>query len=132
MKNIPRNKNQKADVLSKLASVVFNHLTKEILVETLDMPSMDMEEINAVVEEEGETWMTPIINYLERGVWPEDQNEARALRIKIGQYVMEEGVLFKKSYLMPMLWCVGPLSQAAGQDDREGGKEVRVGQYCLQ
>ncbi|GJW34669.1 reverse transcriptase domain-containing protein [Tanacetum coccineum] len=107
--NIPRNKNQKADVLSKLASVAFNHLTKEVLVETLDMPSTDMKEINAVVEEEGETWMTPIVNCLERGIWPEDQHEARALRMKIGQYVMEEGVLFKRSYLMPMLRCVGPL-----------------------
>ncbi|GJW81311.1 reverse transcriptase domain-containing protein [Tanacetum coccineum] len=70
---------------------------------------MDVEEINAVVDEEGETWMTPIINCLERGIWPEDQNEARALRMKINQYVMEEGVLFKRSYLMPMLRCVGPL-----------------------
>ncbi|GKE14427.1 reverse transcriptase domain-containing protein [Tanacetum coccineum] len=95
IKIIPRNKNQKADVLSKLASVAFNHLTKEILVETLDTPSMDIEEINPILEEERETWMTPIINCLERGIWPEDQNEARALRMKIGQFVMEEGVLFK-------------------------------------
>nr|GEV66349.1 reverse transcriptase domain-containing protein [Tanacetum cinerariifolium] len=72
IQNKPRNKNQKADVLSKLASVAFNHLTKEILVETLDVPSMDVEEINVVVEEEGETWMTPIINCLESGIWPED------------------------------------------------------------
>ncbi|GJT01381.1 reverse transcriptase domain-containing protein [Tanacetum coccineum] len=79
MGNIPRNKNQKADVLSKLASVAFNHLTKEVLVETLDMSLTDMKEINAVVEEEGETWMTPIINCLERGIWPEDQHEARIL-----------------------------------------------------
>ncbi|GJZ64461.1 integrase, catalytic region, zinc finger, CCHC-type containing protein, partial [Tanacetum coccineum] len=76
IQNIPRNKNQKADILSKLASVAFNHLTKEILVETLDMPSMDVKEINTIVEEEGETRMTPIINCLERGVWPEDQNKA--------------------------------------------------------
>ncbi|GJS31547.1 reverse transcriptase domain-containing protein [Tanacetum coccineum] len=33
IENIPRNMNQKADVLSKLASVAFNHLTKEVLVE---------------------------------------------------------------------------------------------------
>ncbi|GJR94829.1 reverse transcriptase domain-containing protein [Tanacetum coccineum] len=98
-----------ADALSKLASVAFNHLTKEILVETLDVPSMDVEELNAVVEEEGETWMTPIVNCLERGIWPEDQNEARTLRMKINQYVMEEGVLFKRSYLMHMLRRVGPL-----------------------
>ncbi|GJX52154.1 reverse transcriptase domain-containing protein [Tanacetum coccineum] len=64
IKNIPRNQNQKADVLSKLASVAFNHLTKEILVETLDTPSMDCGEINAIVEEEGENWMSPIIRCL--------------------------------------------------------------------
>ncbi|GJT60139.1 reverse transcriptase domain-containing protein [Tanacetum coccineum] len=67
IKNIPRNQNQKADVLSKLASVAFNHLTKEILVETLDTPSMDCGEINAIVEEEGENWMSPIIRCLEEG-----------------------------------------------------------------
>ncbi|GJT38766.1 reverse transcriptase domain-containing protein [Tanacetum coccineum] len=61
------NQNQKADVLSKLASVAFNHLTKEILVETLDTPSMDYGEINAIVEEEGENWMSPIIRCLEEG-----------------------------------------------------------------
>ncbi|GJV72731.1 reverse transcriptase domain-containing protein [Tanacetum coccineum] len=53
--------------------------------------------------------MTPIINCIESGIWPEDQNEVRALQMKINQYVMEDGVLFKRSYLMPMLWCVGPL-----------------------
>ncbi|GJY75395.1 reverse transcriptase domain-containing protein [Tanacetum coccineum] len=36
IKNIPRNQNQKADVLSKIASVAFNHLTKEVLVEVLN------------------------------------------------------------------------------------------------
>ncbi|GJU59750.1 reverse transcriptase domain-containing protein [Tanacetum coccineum] len=43
------------------------------------------------MEEEGETWMTPIINCLEKGIWPEEQNEACALRMKISQYAMEEG-----------------------------------------
>ncbi|GJX32650.1 reverse transcriptase domain-containing protein [Tanacetum coccineum] len=55
IRNISRNKKQKADLLSKLASIAFNHLIKEILVKTLDIPSMDIEEINAIVEEEGET-----------------------------------------------------------------------------
>nr|GEV52914.1 reverse transcriptase domain-containing protein [Tanacetum cinerariifolium] len=44
IKNIPRNQNQKADVLSKLASVAFNHLTKEILVEVLNSKSVDVQE----------------------------------------------------------------------------------------
>ncbi|GKG06510.1 reverse transcriptase domain-containing protein, partial [Tanacetum coccineum] len=59
IQNIPRNQNQMADVLSKLASVAFNHLTKEILVEGLEIPSTEMKSVNAVVEEEGDNWMTP-------------------------------------------------------------------------
>lgn len=109
IRNIPRAQNQKADVLSKLASVAFNHLTKEILVEILEQPSTEEKEIRAIVEEEEENWMTPIVQCLKDGVWPEDPNEARALRMKIPQYVLEGYVLFKKSYLSPMARCVGPL-----------------------
>ncbi|GKC49852.1 reverse transcriptase domain-containing protein [Tanacetum coccineum] len=53
--------------------------------------------------------MTPITRCLAEGVWPKDKEERRALRMKINQYVLEEGVLFKKGYLVPMLRCVGPL-----------------------
>lgn len=109
IKNIPRAQNQKADVLSKLASVAFNHLTKEILVEVLEKPSTEEERINAIVEEEEENWMSPIFRCLKEGIWPEDQNEARNLRMKISHYTLIDDVLFKKSYLGPMLRCVGPL-----------------------
>lgn len=108
--NIPRAQNQKAYVLSKLASVAFNHLTKEILVEVLEKPSTEEERINAIVEEEEEeNWMSPIFRCLKEGIWPEDQNEARNLRMKISHYTLIDDVLFKKSYLGPMLRCVGPL-----------------------
>ncbi|GKB09835.1 reverse transcriptase domain-containing protein [Tanacetum coccineum] len=71
--------------------------------------SVEAWEINAIIEEEEDNWMTPIIKCIEEGIWSKDENEARALRTKIGQYVIEEGILFKKSYLYPMLRCVGPL-----------------------
>ncbi|GJW59824.1 reverse transcriptase domain-containing protein [Tanacetum coccineum] len=109
VKNILRNQNQKAGVLSKLASLAINHLTKKILVEVSDEPSTDIQEINVVVEEDGDNWMTSIIRCLNEGKWLEDQNEVRTSGMKINQYVLEEGVLFKRSYLMPMLRCVGPL-----------------------
>ncbi|GJX51010.1 retrotransposon protein, putative, ty1-copia subclass [Tanacetum coccineum] len=69
----------------------------------------EVQEVNMIVEEEEDNWMTPIIKCLEEGVWPTEENEARTLQMKISQYVMEEGVLFKKSYLALMLRCVGPL-----------------------
>ncbi|GJY30341.1 reverse transcriptase domain-containing protein [Tanacetum coccineum] len=107
--NIPRSMNQKANVLSKLSSVAFNHLTKEVLVEVLNERSTKCQEVRTVVEEEGDNWMTPIIQCLERGIWLKDKNKVRCLRAKISQYTMESEVLFKKGYLVPMLRCVGPL-----------------------
>ncbi|GJS31753.1 reverse transcriptase domain-containing protein [Tanacetum coccineum] len=56
------------------------------------------QEVNMIIGEEGDNWMTPIIRCLEEGIWPENENEARTLRMKISQYVMKEEVLFKKSY----------------------------------
>nr|GEW36010.1 reverse transcriptase domain-containing protein [Tanacetum cinerariifolium] len=109
IKNIPQNQNQKADVLSKLASVSFNHLTKEILVEVLKSKSMDVQEAGTIVEEEEDNWMTSIIKCLEEGLCLKNKNEAKTLLMKIGQYVVEDEVLFKKSYLSSMLRCVGPL-----------------------
>lgn len=61
IKNILRTQNQKADILSKLASVAFDHLTKEILVEVLEKPSTEEETVNGIVEEEEENWMSPIL-----------------------------------------------------------------------
>nr|GEV06772.1 reverse transcriptase domain-containing protein [Tanacetum cinerariifolium] len=88
IENIPRNMNQKADVLSKLASMTFNHLTKEVLVEVLNERSTECQEVHTIVEEEGDNWMTSIIRCLERGIWSKNKNEARCLRAKIGQYAM--------------------------------------------
>ncbi|GJU81870.1 reverse transcriptase domain-containing protein [Tanacetum coccineum] len=54
IQNIPRNLNQKADILSKLATHAFDHLTKKVLVEVLAERSTDLKEVSAVVEEEGD------------------------------------------------------------------------------
>ncbi|GJV03156.1 reverse transcriptase domain-containing protein [Tanacetum coccineum] len=83
IQNIPRNLNQKADILSKLATHAFDHLTKKVLVEVLAERSTDRKEVSAIVEEEEDNWMTPIIRCLSEGVWPEDKEGRRALRMKI-------------------------------------------------
>ncbi|GJZ05238.1 reverse transcriptase domain-containing protein [Tanacetum coccineum] len=74
IENIPREDNQKADILSKLATVPFSHLTKEILVEVLNERSTDAKDVQTIVEEEGENWMTPIIKYLEERIYTDGNN----------------------------------------------------------
>jgi hypothetical protein len=68
--HVPRSKNKKADALSKLASVTFSHLAKDIRVEVLEAPSISEVEVRAITEENRESWMTPIIQYLSAGVLP--------------------------------------------------------------
>ncbi|KAI3754656.1 hypothetical protein L1987_54443 [Smallanthus sonchifolius] len=108
VKQVPRSKNKQADALNKLASLTFAHLTKKVLVEVLKAPSICEEEINDVITEEEKNWMTPVIDFLKEGKLPDDEAEAVRLQIKAKQYVIEDGYLYKKSYLSPLLRCVGP------------------------
>ncbi|GKB37575.1 reverse transcriptase domain-containing protein [Tanacetum coccineum] len=50
-----------ADVLSKLATHAFDHLIKKVLVKVLAERSTDRKEVGAIVEEEEDNWMTPIV-----------------------------------------------------------------------
>ncbi|XP_071717825.1 uncharacterized protein [Rutidosis leptorrhynchoides] len=100
--------NKKADALSKLASLTFEHLAKEVLVEVLEKKSILKEEVNDLIQEDEVTWMTSLQIYLETGNFPEDKNEARKIRIKAPSYKMMNGALYRRSFLTPWLRCVGP------------------------
>ncbi|GJT38619.1 hypothetical protein Tco_0938484 [Tanacetum coccineum] len=82
---VPLSKNKKADALSKITSTSFAHLTKQVLVETLKIKSIEKREILAIVEEEGYCWMTPLIEYLMEGTLPEETIKAHAIKIKARQ-----------------------------------------------
>ncbi|GKD66210.1 reverse transcriptase domain-containing protein [Tanacetum coccineum] len=86
--HIPRAENRKADALSKLAAVQFKHLSKEVLVEVLNERSVKAQE---------------------KGKLPEHPVDARTLMEKIVNYTMEDDVLYRKSYFVPLMRCVGPL-----------------------
>ncbi|GJR75677.1 reverse transcriptase domain-containing protein, partial [Tanacetum coccineum] len=58
-------------------------------------------EVVTVVEEEGPTWMTPIVEYLRDGTLPDDNKEASKLRIKARQYELVEEVLYRRLFLTP-------------------------------
>nr|GEV60648.1 reverse transcriptase domain-containing protein [Tanacetum cinerariifolium] len=90
----------------------FAHLTKQVLVEVPKEKSIEEKEILVVVEEEGYSWTTPLFEYLSDGTLPADTKEARAIKIKASQYAVINDVVYKKSFLEPWLWCVGPLQDA--------------------
>ncbi|GKB12021.1 reverse transcriptase domain-containing protein [Tanacetum coccineum] len=77
IRQVPISENKKADALSKLASTSFAHLSKQVLVEELKEKSISEVEILAIVKEEGDTWMTPIFEYLTEETLPTDVKKAR-------------------------------------------------------
>ncbi|GJR27102.1 reverse transcriptase domain-containing protein [Tanacetum coccineum] len=108
IKQVPRSKNKKADALSKMASTSFAYLSKQVLVEELKEKSVNEREVLAVVEEEGDTWMTPIHEYLMDETLPAKRKKARAIKRKSQRFAIINGILYKKSFLGPWIRCVGP------------------------
>ncbi|GKA46685.1 reverse transcriptase domain-containing protein [Tanacetum coccineum] len=91
IRQVPRSENKKAGALSKIASTSFAHLSKQVLVEELKEKSISEAEILAVVEEEGDRWMTPIFKYLTEETLPADVKQARAVRWKSQRFAIHEG-----------------------------------------
>ncbi|GJQ95750.1 reverse transcriptase domain-containing protein [Tanacetum coccineum] len=108
IEHVQRNQNKKADALSKLASMTFEHLTKEVLVEVLANRLINNKEVSTVTTKKGENWMTPIYEYLISGLLPEAPKEARKVRTRAPQYRLIKGSLYKKSFLTLWLHCIGP------------------------
>ncbi|GJV42457.1 reverse transcriptase domain-containing protein [Tanacetum coccineum] len=109
IEQVPRSENKKADALSKIASTSFAHLTKQVLVEVLKENLIEEQKILAVVEKEGDSWMTPLLEYLRDGTLPAEVKRARAIKIKSRQYVVISGVLYRKLFLEHWIRCVRPL-----------------------
>nr|GEX94688.1 reverse transcriptase domain-containing protein [Tanacetum cinerariifolium] len=96
-----------ADALRKMASMTFEHLTKEVLVEVLTKRSI--EEKNLEVEtQERKSWMDLIHEYLLSGLLLENTRETRKIRIQAPQYKLIRGNLYKRSFFMPWHCCVAP------------------------
>ncbi|GJR68600.1 reverse transcriptase domain-containing protein [Tanacetum coccineum] len=82
IKHIKRDQNKKAGALSKLASMTFPKLAKEVLVEVIQDKSITQKEVTYVTQEKEDRWMIPIQEYQQLGKLPDDPQKARNLRIK--------------------------------------------------
>ncbi|GJT75923.1 reverse transcriptase domain-containing protein [Tanacetum coccineum] len=60
MEHVRLDQNKKADALSKLASMTFSKLAKEVLVEVLHEKSILEKEVTNIIKKEGDNWMAPI------------------------------------------------------------------------
>ena len=88
-----------------MASSAFAHLTQKVFVEILANRSIEEKAIRDV-SIVTDNWMKPIREYLEHGKLPEEQTQARKIRVKAPNYAIKNGVMYKKGYLSPWLRCL--------------------------
>ncbi|KAI5318283.1 hypothetical protein L3X38_037991 [Prunus dulcis] len=99
--------NGQADSLAHTASTSVEDM-RVAPVELLSNPSIPIDPGVMQIDSEEKTWMTPIMNYLTKGIQPDDSIEARKLQIKAARYAIIEDTLFSKSFLGPYLRCLDP------------------------
>ncbi|GJX88679.1 reverse transcriptase domain-containing protein [Tanacetum coccineum] len=121
-------KTKKADALSKIASTSFSHLTKQVLVEELNEKSINEAEVLAVVEEEGDTWMTPIYNYLTEETLP-TKKKARSV-----QQVQDVTLINQRDLAVCMLDKIRGIKairrDTTGQSNARGCKDKPFKDWC--
>ncbi|KAL2228398.1 UNVERIFIED_CONTAM: hypothetical protein Sindi_1819500 [Sesamum indicum] len=98
--------NVKADCLSKLASALENCRTRQITIQYLPKlrALIHIQAISSLGD-----WRTPVIRWLEEGHLPNNRWDAARLRTRAARFLLQEGVLYKKSFIHPLLRCLSQL-----------------------
>uniref|UniRef100_A0A2N9FT45 Uncharacterized protein n=1 Tax=Fagus sylvatica TaxID=28930 RepID=A0A2N9FT45_FAGSY len=98
---VPREQNTEADALAKLAS---SDEATDQYIEVQHSPSHLEEELSPI--NVSNSWMTPIVNYLEDETLPSDPVEARKLKVRCTRFVLIQGILYKRGFSLPYLRCL--------------------------
>ncbi|XP_057721018.1 uncharacterized protein LOC130935331 [Arachis stenosperma] len=101
--HVPRERNTRADLLSKLASTKPGESNRSLIQGMTREPAITLH-----VTSLGSSWLDPIIHFLEHGQVPGDEKDAAKLRREAAKYAVIQGQLFKKGLSQPLLKCLRP------------------------
>ncbi|XP_072083612.1 uncharacterized protein [Arachis hypogaea] len=103
VQHVLRERNTRADLLSKLASTKPGVGNRSLIQGMIKEPAVALH-----LTKIGPSWMDPITDFLENGKLPEDEKEAKALRREAAKYAIIQGQLFRKGLSQPSLKCLHP------------------------
>ncbi|RDX81360.1 Retrovirus-related Pol polyprotein from transposon 17.6, partial [Mucuna pruriens] len=98
--HVPRDQNERANLLAKLASTR-RGLQRSVIHENISSPTIDRPEVQH--NEERKTWMDPIIEYLKDGKLPADSVGSNKVRKEALNYTLIEQHLYRRGFSSPYL-----------------------------
>ncbi|XP_025607612.1 uncharacterized protein [Arachis hypogaea] len=101
--HVPRERNTRADLLSKLASTKPGEGNRSLIQGMMREPVVTLH-----LSSLSPLWLDPITNFLENGKLPDDEKYAKKLRREAAKYAIIQGQLFRKGLNQPLLKCLHP------------------------
>ncbi|XP_057744680.1 uncharacterized protein LOC130962489 [Arachis stenosperma] len=101
--HVPRERNTRADLLSKLASTKPGEGNRSLIQGMTREPAVVLH-----VTRLSPSWLDPITGFLENGKLPDDEKDAAKLRREAAKYAVIQGQLFRKGLNQPLLKCLHP------------------------
>ncbi|XP_023926828.1 uncharacterized protein LOC112038257 [Quercus suber] len=101
---IPRSQNVAADEVSKIASLEEGGSNTDLMMEVQKNPSI--EEIPTFTIQSTNSWMMPILSFLQDGRLPQDADEASKIKKTVSRFAILNDTLYKRDFSMPYLKCV--------------------------
>ncbi|XP_025703666.1 uncharacterized protein [Arachis hypogaea] len=101
--HVPRERNTRADLLSKLASTKPGEGNRSLIQGMTREPAITLHMTTL-----GSSWLDPITNFLEHDKLPSDEKDAAKLRREAAKYAVIQGQLFRKGLSQPLLKCLHP------------------------
>nr|XP_025647775.1 uncharacterized protein LOC112742761 [Arachis hypogaea] len=108
IQHVPRERNARADLLSKLASTKPGHGNKSLIQEVVKTPSVSTTtNAHLTISNQG-SWTYPILQYLLEGTLPPDPKEEKRIKREAANYTIVAGQLYKRGFSQPLLKCIEP------------------------
>ncbi|XP_057756482.1 uncharacterized protein LOC130975760 [Arachis stenosperma] len=103
IQHVPRERNTRADLLSKLVSTKLGVGNRSLIQGMLNEPAVTLH-----LTKVSPSWLDPSVDFLESGKLPDDEKAAKALRREAAKYTTIQGQLFKKGLSQSLLRCLHP------------------------
>ena len=101
---IPRSQNMGADEVSKLASSEKWEISMDLAMEVRKHPSI--EEVPTFTIQSANSWMTPIMSFLQDRHLPQNTKEAKKIKKRATRFMILNDALYKRGFSMLYLKCV--------------------------